>query len=133
MTVGGVHHLALLARDVERVSAFYREVIGLRELQRHLHPDGTLRSTWLALGLGPAFLAVEQAGPGEGSGGELAPGWFLLALSIRAAERASVKASLVAHGVAVEKESRWTVYFRDVEGNRVALSHYPEDVPPDEG
>lgn len=129
MRVGGVHHLALLARDVERVSAFYREVLGLQELQRHLHPDGTLRSTWLQLGEGPGFLAVEQAAPGELPGGEMAPGWYLLALSIPASARAAVVARLAAFGVAVDKESRWSVYFRDVEGNRVALSHHPEDPP----
>jgi catechol 2,3-dioxygenase-like lactoylglutathione lyase family enzyme len=127
--VGGVHHLAVLARDVERVTAFYREVLGLRELQRHLHPDGTLRSTWLQLGEGPAFLAVEQATPGEPPGAQMSPGWFLLALSIPAAERTHWLDRLAARGVEVEKQSRWTVYFRDVEGNRVALSHHPDDPP----
>lgn len=128
MSVGGLHHLALLARDVARVGAFYREVFGLEELQRHLHPDGSLRSIWLKLGEGPAFLAVEQADAADTRAGEMGPGWFLLALHIPACAREGVKARLSAHGVAVEKESRWTVYVRDVEGNRVALSHHPEDV-----
>ncbi|HXX30163.1 MAG TPA: glyoxalase, partial [Myxococcaceae bacterium] len=29
-------------------------------------------------------------------------------------------------GVAVEHETRWTLYVRDPEGNRVALSHHPQ-------
>jgi len=129
--VGGLHHLALLARDVAHVAGFYRDVLGLEEAQRHLHPDGTLRSIWLRLGTGPAFLTVEQADASAARAGEMGAGLFLLALSIPAAARAEVVARLWGHGVQVEKESRWTVYFRDVEGNRVAVSHHPEDTPAD--
>lgn len=126
MTVGGVHHVALLARDVARVAAFYRDVLGLEELTRHHDEDGRLRSIWLRLGAGPAFLAVEPA-EAEAQGAPQGPGWFLLALSIPAAGRNDARAWLQARGVAVERESRWTLYVRDPEGNRVALSHHPED------
>jgi glyoxylase I family protein len=129
VTTRGLHHLALLARDVAALAGFYRDVLGLAEQQRHLHPDGTLRSIWLRLGAGPAFLAVEQADAADARAGEMGPGWFLLALSIPASARAEVRGRLARLGVQVEKESRWTVYFRDVEGNRVALSHHPEDAP----
>lgn len=44
----GFHHVALKAHDVERVGAFYREVLGLAELRRWFRDDGTLRSIWLA-------------------------------------------------------------------------------------
>ena len=30
-------------------------------------------------------------------------------------------------GVPVVHQTRWTLYFRDPEGNRVALSHHPDD------
>jgi catechol 2,3-dioxygenase-like lactoylglutathione lyase family enzyme len=121
--------VALLARDVARLAAFYRDALGLAELKRHLHEDGSLRSVWLQLGAGPAFLAVEPAAESAEGATPQGPGWFLLALSIPAAGRAELRAWLEARGVAVERESPWTLYFRDPEGNRVALSHHPEDAP----
>jgi catechol 2,3-dioxygenase-like lactoylglutathione lyase family enzyme len=127
VTVGGVHHVALLARDVGRLAAFYRDVLGLAELRRHHHEDGRLRSVWLQLGTGPAFLAVEPADEGAQGAAPQGPGWFLLALSIPAAGRSEARGWLQGRGVEVERESRWTLYVRDPEGNRVALSHHPED------
>lgn len=129
MSVGGIHHVALLVRDVERVAAFYRDVLGMPELRRHLHEDGSLRSIWLRLGDGPAFLAVEPAAAGAARAAAEAPGWLMLALDIPAAARAEVRARLEAKGVQIERESRWTLYFSDPEGNAVALSHHPEDAP----
>ena len=43
------HHLALGARDLERVAAFYRDLLGLPEVSRHREPGGRLRSIWLIL------------------------------------------------------------------------------------
>ncbi len=122
-----MHHVAMLARDVAQVAAFYRDVLGLAECQRHHHEDGRLRSIWLQLGAGPAFLAVEPVEEGAHGAAPQGPGWFLLALSIPAATRLEARAWLQTRGVAVERESRWTLYVRDPEGNRVALSHHPED------
>jgi catechol 2,3-dioxygenase-like lactoylglutathione lyase family enzyme len=56
----GLHHVAIQVRDLERVAAFYREVLGLRVLRRWPAPDGIgARSYWLDAGDG-AFLAVER-------------------------------------------------------------------------
>jgi len=60
MDLLGVHHLAVRVLDLERVGAFYREVLGLTELARHKFPDGRDRSIWFALP-GGAFLALELA------------------------------------------------------------------------
>ena len=45
-----LHHLALGARDVERVASFYLDLFGLPELARHHDAAGELRSVWLGLG-----------------------------------------------------------------------------------
>lgn len=123
-----LHHLAVLAHDVQKVSVFYRDVLGLPEQARHRSPDGSLRSVWLSLGNG-GFLAVEVCvGSVEPSGFRTdEPGWLLVSLRIPRHARAQWLERLAAHGVKIERESRWTVYFRDPEGNRVALSHHPED------
>ena len=118
-----LHHIALGARDVERVAAFYRDRLGLHEVVRHHGPGGVLRSIWLDLG--GAVLMIEhteeQARWVEGVGA----GPFLLALSIEPEQRAAVESSLAASGFPAEARTGQTIYFRDPEGNRVALSSHP--------
>ncbi|HYH99574.1 VOC family protein [Hyalangium sp.] len=128
MDVQGFHHVAIQARDVERVTAFYRDLLGLSELTRHHRPDGSLRSIWVGVP-GGGFLAIEAA---TGTPEELPfrherPGLLLLALRIPRAARASAVEAFSRAGVPLEHETRWTFYVRDPEGNRVALSHHPED------
>lgn len=128
MDVQGFHHLAIQVRDVERVTAFYREVLGFSELKRHHRADGSLRSVWVEVP-GGGFLALEEVTgePEPGSFRSERPGLFLLAFRIPKAGRAGVVEALARAGVPLEHETRWTVYVRDPEGNRVALSHHPED------
>ncbi len=70
---------------------------------------------------------------GSGSGAESGAwrdsraGYHLLALAIAPGERASWEARLAAAGVAVVHRTRWTSYVFDPEGNRIGLSHHPED------
>ncbi|WP_187323518.1 VOC family protein [Stigmatella aurantiaca] len=128
MDVQGFHHVAIQARDVERVTAFYRDLLGFPELTRHLRPDGTLRSIWVGVP-GGGFLAIEAvSGPPEASPfRHEQPGLLLLAFRMARASRAGVVETFARAGVPLEHETRWTVYVRDPEGNRVALSHHPED------
>ena len=128
MDVQGFHHLAIQVRDLERVTTFYRDVLGLSELQRHHRADGSLRSIWVGVP-GGGFLALEEVSgePPAGPFRHEQPGLFLLALRIAPQERARAVEALARAGVALEHQTRWTVYVRDPEGNRVALSHHPED------
>jgi catechol 2,3-dioxygenase-like lactoylglutathione lyase family enzyme len=123
-----VHHVALRCADLELAERFYREVLGLEVLRRWPRPEGGDRSVWLGLGAG--FLALERAADGGGAPapeGPEAPGWHLVALSIGRAEREAWESRLASHGVAVERRSPWSLFFRDPESNRVALSHWPEE------
>ncbi|MHB8877498.1 MAG: VOC family protein [Myxococcaceae bacterium] len=131
MRVEGFHHLAIQVHDLEEMGAFYRRVLGLTELTRHLRADGTLRSIWLSVGGPDGFLALEEV-----SGVSAAepfrqnrPGLLLVALRIAPSERSRVLEELSKHGVEVVHQTAFSVYFRDPEGNRVALSHHPEPVP----
>ncbi len=125
----GFHHLALQARDVERVSAFYREVLGLCEVKRHFRDDGTLRSVWLAVEGSDAlagFLAVEHLPSGLAQpGGALGPS--MIALRVAPGARPGLRDHLAQRGVPIERETGWTVYVRDPEGTLVGLSHHPFD------
>jgi catechol 2,3-dioxygenase-like lactoylglutathione lyase family enzyme len=128
MDVQGFHHVAIQAKDIERVTAFYREVLGFPELTRHLRPDGSLRSIWVGVP-GGGFLAIEAAGvdPEPLPFRHERPGLLMLAFRIPRASRAKAVEAFARAGVPLEHETRWTVYVRDPEGNRVALSHHPED------
>jgi glyoxylase I family protein len=128
MDVQGFHHVAIQARDVERVTAFYRDLLGFPELTRHHRPDGSLRSVWVGVP-GGAFLAIEAV-TGEFETGPFRherPGLLMLAFRIPKATRAAAVATFIGAGVPLEHETKWTFYVRDPEGNRVALSHHPED------
>jgi glyoxylase I family protein len=117
MRILGFHHLAIFVRELERAAAFYREVLGLSEMARHHREDGTLRSIWLAIP-GGGFIALEEKP-------EASPPLALLALGISAADRKRVTEELARRGIEIVKQTGWTLYFDDPEGNHLALSHHP--------
>jgi catechol-2,3-dioxygenase len=120
-----VHHLAVQVRDLESAARFYTEVLGLAVLRRW-PGEGQDRSVWIAAG--ESFLALERVTeePEARPFRDARPGLHLLALTIPRAERAAWEARLKAAQVSIEHRTDYTLYFRDPEGNRVALSHYPE-------
>ncbi len=114
-----LHHLAFRTRDLPRLAAFYRDVLCLET-----RPGGREgQSVWLALGEG--LLMIELADEGEPS---LPEGSLeLLALRCERDETQTFRARLDAAGVTIEATTRFTVYFRDPDGRRVALSHHPDE------
>jgi catechol 2,3-dioxygenase-like lactoylglutathione lyase family enzyme len=128
--IDGVHHLAIQCFDLERCERFYREVLGLGVLRRWPREDGAGdRSVWLSTGDGPGapFIALERAGqpPEPGPWRDGGAGLHLAALRIAPGDRERWEARLAAAGVEVVYRSRWTLYVRDPEGNRIGLSHHP--------
>ena len=115
-----IHHLALRTRDVARLVSFYEEVLGLRRRSRP--EDPAPRSVWLEIDDAGALLMIERAEEGEPS--VPAGTMDLVALAIGAAERGRWRSTLTAGGVPIEAETAFTMYFRDPDGRRVALSHY---------
>src|SRR5919198_441707 len=130
MLIQGFHHLAIQVRDLERAGAFYCGVIGLSEQVRHYREDGTLRSIWVDVP-GGGFIALEACA-GAAAMEDFrhhSPGLHLIALRIDPAARAEIERELQRHGVPIVHRTRWTLYVRDPEGNRIGLSHHPLDVP----
>jgi len=122
-----LHHIALGARDLELVAAFYRDRLGLREIGRRHESGGQVRSIWLDLG-GP-ILMIELTGESPRPVRGVGAGPFLLAFAKRPSERDALEMSLAEAGFPVESRTEHTIYFRDPEGNRVAVSSYPLPIP----
>jgi glyoxylase I family protein len=121
--VSMLHHLALGTRDVAALARFYIDVLQLREVTRHLHPDGSLRSVWLDLG--GSLLMIEPTNEPPRVVVGVGAGPFLIAVAGSADERARFEARIQGSGAAIESRSEFTSYARDPDGNRIALSEYP--------
>jgi catechol 2,3-dioxygenase-like lactoylglutathione lyase family enzyme len=122
-TVSALHHLALGTQDVARLAEFYRDQLGLREVARHDHENGSLRSVWLDLG--GSLLMIEPTTEGPRNVVGVGAGPFLIAIAIEPEQRERVEARLAAINCSIEARSEWTSYARDPDGNRIALSAYP--------
>lgn len=121
------HHLALKVKDLPGMEAFYVGVLGLTVDVRHADAQGQPRSVWLRCGA--LWLMLEQSGQDSHAVIEFQkdpPGWHLFALAIQKSARAEWRKRLAAAGVAILQESPYSLYFQDPEGNRLALSHYPD-------
>jgi glyoxylase I family protein len=119
-----IHHLALGARDVERVAGFYSSVFGLPETQRHFTEDGAIRSIWLQLDR--ALLMIERTTRCCETVAGVDAGLFLMAFRVERETRVQLEEHLAALGHPVESRTEHTSYFRDPEGNRFAISHFPD-------
>ena len=129
LSLGPLHHLALLVEDLAAAEAFYSGTLGLRVDRRWPEPaGGGMRSVWLALG-NDSILMLEKADVGAVRRADYGGGWHLLAFTIPAAERAKLESDLRARNIAIEERTDYTLYVRDPEGNRIAFSHYPHPVP----
>lgn len=117
------HHIALKVRDLAQCGQFYTAVLDLEVMQRQTDTGGTLRSLWFDL---DGVILMLERWSGGTKGGPENPGWHLLALTIAVVERNGWRARLTKAGVRITGESPYSIYFSDPEGNRLALSHYPE-------
>jgi glyoxylase I family protein len=129
--VHGHHHLAIQVKDLGAAERFYVEVLGLRVVQRWPWENGRPgeRSVWLSVGSGEEFLALEACEADRPPTPFRDPhgGLHLLALRITPRERALWEEKLGSLGIEIVHRTRWTLYFRDPEGNRIGLSHFPDE------
>ncbi|HEY6463294.1 MAG TPA: VOC family protein [Polyangiaceae bacterium] len=114
-----IHHVALRTKDVERLRAFYEDLLGLRVLRR----DEARGSVWLDLD--GAVLMIERAEADEPPVAVGSMELVAFAVEDKEAWRGRLGGSGRAGGVAIEAETGHTLYFRDPDGRRVAVSDYP--------
>ncbi len=126
-TVRRVVETALYCEDLERATAFYRDVLRL-----HVLSAGP-RLVAIDAGGATMLLLFRRGATTQGldfPGGRIPPhdghGPAHVAFAIDAAEFEAWEAALVARGVAVESRARWTrggrsLYFRDPDGHSLEL------------
>ena len=109
-----IHHIALRTGDVEALASFYGSTLGLDVVRR----GGAGGSVWLdAAG---TLLMIERADPAEP---DIPPGAMeLIAFAVK--DREAWRRRLEAAAVAIESETAFTLYFRDPDGRRLAVSTY---------
>jgi glyoxylase I family protein len=131
LSVRGHHHLAIQVKNLAGAEAFYREVLGLSLVRRWPFEDGRAgdRSVWLSVGSGEEFIALEacDADPPDTPFRDPHGGLHLLALRIPAGDRSAWERHLAGLGIEIVHRTRWSLYVRDPEGNRIGLSHYPDE------
>lgn len=110
-----LHHIALRTRDVDRLVAFYEQALGLGRW-----PVQAGSGVWLSLG--PAVLMIERADADEPL--PAAGARDLLAFAAADASLDATRARLRSLGLTIEAETAHTLYFRDPDGRRVALSDF---------
>jgi glyoxylase I family protein len=113
-----VHHLALRVADLGRAERFYEGLLGLPRLKRLEDGAGGHRSTWLRAGGVVVMLERELRGaPAEAGTGHV--------LAFAVDSLAPWEERLRAAGVEVVERTGFTLFVRDPDGHRVALSNYP--------
>ena len=125
----GVHHIALLVDDLPQAEHFYSTLLGLPLERRWPGEGGEDRSVWLQLGP-HTLLMLERSTTAARRRENSAGGWHLIALNISSETRQSWKAHLKAQGLSPVEESSFSLYYQDPEGNKVALSHWPQEASP---
>ena len=111
-----LHHLALRTGDVERIAAFYRELLRLEIVH-----DARPTSVWLGLADGSVIMIEAR---GEREPPVPAGSLELVAFRVAAAEKDQIRDLARARGC-FDGETAHTVYFRDPDGRRVGVSTHP--------
>ena len=122
----GVHHVALLSRDVEATIAFYQGVLEfpLTELFENRDFPGSTHF-FFDLGHGNALAFFDFPGLDLGPYAEVLGGLHHLAISVEPSRWAHLRTRLDEAGVAYTLESGSSVYLRGPDGERIELISDP--------
>jgi catechol 2,3-dioxygenase-like lactoylglutathione lyase family enzyme len=109
-----VHHIALRTGDVDSLVSFYGTTLGLEVIRRGAQGG----SVWLDAG--GTIVMIERADPAEPT----IPAGTMELVAFAVEDKEGWRKRLAAASVAIESETAYTLYFRDPDGRRVAVSTY---------
>jgi catechol 2,3-dioxygenase-like lactoylglutathione lyase family enzyme len=122
----GVHHVALLCRDVERTVDFYQGVLEFPLTEMFENRDyGGSTHFFFDLGHGNALAFFDLPGLDLGAYAEVLGGLHHLAISVEPERWRHLKAKLDAAGVAYAHIDGSSLYITDPDGARVELISDP--------
>jgi catechol 2,3-dioxygenase-like lactoylglutathione lyase family enzyme len=118
----GLHHFAVVARDVEETITFYQDVLGfpLTEIFENRDYRGS-NHFFFDIGNGNLLAFFDFPGLDVGPYAEVLGGLHHIAISIEPATWERLKGRLDEAGVEYLEESGTSIYFRDPNGARIEL------------
>ena len=121
-TARGLHHVAVVARDVEETVRFYQGVLGfpLTEIVENRDYAGS-NHFFVDIGNGNLLAFFDFPGLDVGPYAEVLGGLHHIAISVEPQQWQQVKARLDEAGVEYLEESGTSIYFRDPNGARLEL------------
>lgn len=121
-TGGGVHHVALLSRNVPTTIEFYQGILGfpLTELFENRDYPGSTHF-FFDIGNGNALAFFDFPGLDLGPYQEVLGGLHHLAISVAPERWAEIKARLIDQGVSIDFEYESSLYFNGPDGERIEL------------
>ncbi len=114
----GMHHVGVLVADTQRALAFYRDILGLRQLER---PPLAYPGAWLDLGQGQQLHLMEL--PNPDSPERPAHGGRDRHLALQVADLQALQQQLAAADIAytASASGRAALFCRDADGNTLEL------------
>lgn len=122
----GVHHIALLSSDVERTIAFYQDLLEfpLTELFENRDYQGSTHF-FFDIGNGNLLAFFDFPGLDLGEYAEVLGGLHHIAISVEPERWEHLAAKLDAAGLANQRMSGASIYFRGPDGERLELISDP--------
>jgi catechol 2,3-dioxygenase-like lactoylglutathione lyase family enzyme len=118
----GVHHVALICRDVQRTVDFYQGILEMPLTEMFENRDlGGSTHFFFDIGNGNALAFFDLPGVEPGEYAEVLGGLHHLAISVEPERWAQLKDKLDAAGVEYLLDSGTSIYFRDPDGTRLEL------------
>lgn len=127
LPIEGVNHLSVITRRLERSIAFYRDVLGFREVSR---PNFNFRGSWL-YNYGLMIHIIENADAGDPSE-EIKTRDYHFAL--HSSDLESVERLLNEHGIPFRRNlipdrNIRQLFFQDPDGFHIEVGTYPPTPP----
>lgn len=126
LPIRSLHHVARITRHLEESRAFYRDVLGFKEIAR---PELGFPGAWLVnYGLQIHLIVNQTSGEGHVAGPTIETRDNHLAFLVDDVEVAETR--LKSHGVAYRVNHQSTtglkqIFFRDPDGHHVEMGCYP--------
>ncbi len=122
MQIMELNHVAIQVRDVERSCAFYRDVLGLQQIER---PAFSFPGAWFSLGPGQELHIIGEADR-PAHGGPRSSHFALRVRSIREAEEALKAKGIPIHGPWQRPDGAWQLFLSDPDGHFIELCELPD-------